>query len=163
MKYFIYIVISIVGVAVVAGFFIVGSPGLQRLRRLDETRINDLQSIQNEVIFYWQSKEKLPSKLEDLTDQVRGYRAPSDPETSLPYEYEINGEKTFTLCANFSLSSNSGRDGAGNVAAPVPARVYSKPGFTEVNWNWQHGADRTCFERTIDPDLYPIFEKPAKR
>ncbi|TSC82583.1 MAG: hypothetical protein G01um101420_250 [Parcubacteria group bacterium Gr01-1014_20] len=155
MKYFIYAVITIVGIAVIAGFFIVGSPGLQRLRRLDETRISDLQSIQSEVIFYWQSKEKLPAKLEDLTDQVRGYKAPSDPETNLSYEYEIKGEKTFALCANFSLSL--GPEG-NNAAIPIPARGYSKPGFAEVNWNWEHTEGRSCFERTIDADYFPLIK-----
>lgn len=33
---------------------------------------------------------------------------------------------------------------------------------SEFDANWEHAAGRTCFERTIDPDLYPPREKVDK-
>ncbi len=42
--------------AIVAGFFIVGTPGEQRNARFDERRVRDLQSIQGEVINFYSSK-----------------------------------------------------------------------------------------------------------
>jgi hypothetical protein len=43
-----------------------GSPNSQRLFRLDQKRIVDLQNIQYQVINYWQQKEKLPEEFKAL-------------------------------------------------------------------------------------------------
>src|SRR3989344_9571800 len=40
--------------AIIAGFFIVGTPGQAREYRLDQQKVNDLQSIQSQVVYYWQ-------------------------------------------------------------------------------------------------------------
>jgi hypothetical protein len=31
-----------------------------------------------------------------------------------------------------------------------------------IDENWQHEAGATCFTRTIDPERYPVFEKPLQ-
>ena len=92
MKYFSYIIIAVVAVAVVAGFFIVGSPADERLRRADEQRVYNLQDIQNQVVYYWQSKEKLPADLNSLTDNISGWKAPRDPKTNEAYTYQTTGD-----------------------------------------------------------------------
>lgn len=134
------IVISVVVVAVVAGFFIIGSPLEQRTRRFDERRINDLQTIQWELIWYWQKKNELPTSLAMLRDDIRGFSAPQDPETMMEYEYVVTGANSFSICAVFSLEDASMND---NAMLP--------PGN-----NWAHGTGRTCFKRTIDRDLHVI-------
>lgn len=145
MKIFIYSIIGIVALSVVAGFFFVGSPLDERTRRIDERRISDLQLIQNEIIGYWMNKEKLPEDLSLLRDDIRGISIPADPETGAPYEYKILGDMKFSLCATFKLPSRE----YGEISAkPIPAEPY---GGAE---NWQHGEGRVCFERTIDPDIY---------
>lgn len=149
MKYFIYIVIILVALAVIAGFFVVGSPQEERFRRFDERRVQDLQTIQSEIIYYWQRKNVLPASLTDLRDDIRGFVPPTDPETGAQYGYEIRdvAERTFALCAIFIRASES----AETTLKPVP--------FYESQ-NWRHPAGDFCFERTIDPDLYP--QAPAK-
>ena len=47
--------------SIVYSFSIMGSPAKQRVWRLDDRRVTDLQSIQYQVINYWQQKEKLPA------------------------------------------------------------------------------------------------------
>lgn len=152
MKIFSYIIIGIVAAAVVAGFFVIGSPATERLRRADDQRIADLQNIQWQVVNYWQSKEKLPTNLDMLTDNISGWRAPLDPETGTNYNYQATGELSFNLCANFNL------EGSDNSEFAVP-RSAPKMIDAPASDNWQHSSGYHCFERTIDPDLYPPITK----
>lgn len=148
MKYFIYAILGIVGIAVAAGFFIVGSPKEERLRRFDERRIQDLQFLQSEIVNYWQNKNRLPAKLSDIRDDIRGVAAPNDPETGVMYEYNVKKSETFELCATFNLSVSN----RSTAAAPVtPPPGYPKSPFGE---NWDHASGHTCFERTIDKEFY---------
>ncbi len=141
---------------VIGAFFIVGSPMKARSQQFDVQRVSDLQSIQGQVVNYWQRKGALPKMLTDLNDSISGYAVPIDPETKIPYEYTASGTSAvdasigFQLCATFNLDSNmtSGK------TAPVPA-MY--PGDVSLNWN--HPAGRFCFSRTIDQQLYPPLNK----
>ena len=61
-----YVRIGVAVLAVVtigAGFFIVGTPAEARLARFDAQKVNDLQNIQSQVVYYWQAKQKLPARL----------------------------------------------------------------------------------------------------
>lgn len=137
----------IIFVAVVAGFFIVGSPATQRDRRFDEQRANNLQILQNEIVNYWTQKDILPSNLDALKNSISGFNPLVDPQTGQPYEYNIKSKLSFELCANFKKPSlNSGL----NAKERLPVQIYSDP----YSDNWNHGVGRSCFERTIDPQLY---------
>ncbi|MCX6788268.1 MAG: hypothetical protein NTZ36_00075 [Candidatus Jorgensenbacteria bacterium] len=150
MKYFIYTVISVVSVAILAGFFIVGSPNEQRLRRFDEQRVSDLRSIQYNVATYWQAKQRLPNALADLNDPLRGVTIPVDPETSNAYEVHATGEVQFELCSLFNRIGNS--EGGSFISVPVG-------GGAPLSDDWKHDAGRVCFSRTIDKDFYQPFSK----
>lgn len=140
--------------SIVSGFFIVGSPAQQRLRRFDERRISDLQMIQNEIINYWTRKDRLPAALGDLTNDISGFAPPSDPETDMPYEYRTPESLKFELCAAFRLPST---EDAFSKPVPYPPEPYGQ--------NWRHEAGRACFTRTIDPELYrpQLQVKPLSR
>lgn len=149
-KYFIWAVIVAVAATVVAGFFVIGSPKTERLRRFDLERVTRLQEIQMQIINYWRSKEYLPTQLPDLNDKISGFEVPTDPETGLVYEYAIKGSETFELCATFDLVSE---DNANNPS------VETSPAYGSGTESWKHGAGRVCFERTIDKELYPPYSK----
>lgn len=140
-KIFVYVVCGLVVVTVVSGFFIIGSPRKERMKRFDRERVSNLESIQAEILNYWVNKRYLPKTLSDLENSMSGYKPSTDPETDKSYEYNIKGVELFELCADFNLPSD-----ADNL---VPER----PGG--YNQNWQHGSGRTCFERKIDKELYP--------
>jgi hypothetical protein len=89
LKFFARVGISAITIAVVAGFFVVGSPQEERVRRFDEERVNNLQYIQSEVVSYWINKSRLPSELGELRDDIRGIVIPVDPETGTSYEYNV--------------------------------------------------------------------------
>jgi len=135
--------------AIVSGFFIVGSPAVQRQRRFDDQRISDLQMMQNEIINYWQLKEKLPEALANLKDSISGFVPPVDPETGEAYQYSVTEPLIFELCADFKTASlNSGY----GPTMPRPFVDYAEP----YQQNWDHSAGNVCFSRTIDPELYNI-------
>ncbi len=158
---------------IIWSFTVIGTPGQQRVWRLDDRRVQDLQNIQWQVINYWQQKKKLPTKLSDLANPLSGYSLPIDPEFEKGnvYEYSVKGDLEFELCATFSKPmpkgwKEYGRGGKlmrsalyyyGYEGMDAPAASYPFPGGG-INESWDHDAGRTCFERTIDKDLYPPFK-----
>lgn len=139
------------------GFYVMGSPYAQKQKRFDAERVSHLQVIQGQVISYWQAKQKLPKVLEDINDPIGGFTAPVDPSNQAQYGYVVKGKLSFQLCATFSKETPPG---AGWNQAPSP--TYSYPYKNVVDENWQHGAGMKCFDRTIDPELYPPFSGAVK-
>jgi hypothetical protein len=135
-------------VSIVLGFFVVGTPMDQRRRRMDDQRISDLQMIQGQVIDYWVRKGALPAKLENLQDNISGFIVPTDPESKVQYEYIVDTNLKFELCAVFAMANND-KD---STSFKTRAMIYSP--YDSFQQNWQHDKGRTCFSRTIDPELY---------
>ena len=133
---------------IIWGFSIFGLPSTQRMYRFDSQKVNDLQSIQYQIVNYWQQKQILPENLGNLSDSISGFAAPKDMDSGKDYEYRKLGDMKFELCADFNLASNDRSSGM-----TYPTKPMMGPLGPEENWN--HGAGRTCFDRTIDPDLYP--------
>lgn len=132
-------------ISVVGGFFIMGSPTSQRLLHLDERKVNDLQSIQWEVLNYYQSKGEVPDALPEIENAFSYFSLPADPQTGEFYKYEKTGKLSFTLCATFNK--------------PSPASTITDPRLSpglKGSENWQHDPGEVCFERDIDPELYPV-------
>lgn len=136
--------------SIILGFVVVGSPATQRAIRHDQSRLSDMQSIQWQVVHYWQQKGELPSTLNEITDPISGFNLPVDPEVGESYEYTRTGNLSFELCATFNRESPG-------VGSPSIARdmMYRGPDM-EKNENWNHSAGRHCFDRTIDPEFYPV-------
>lgn len=151
MRIFVFAITAFVVVSIIAGFFFVGSPFAERMRRFDDRRVSDLQTIQWQIINYWQTKEKLPASLDDLRDEISGFIPPKDPETGNAYEYRVLGKTQFELCGMFSAVSR-----VGAVENMPRAVAVSDGGALEI---WAHDAGRACFTRTIDPERYPFLPK----
>ncbi len=142
--------------SIIAGFSVLGTPQSQRMLRYDSQKVSDLQSIQWQIVNYWQQKGVLPTTLAELEDPISGFTLPLDPQTKNPYEYKRNNTLSFDLCAEFNKPT-------GAINGPMAPRMaypvaYPEP-IGKSNESWQHEAGRQCFSRTIDPDLYP----PTKR
>ncbi len=145
-KFLAWLLAMVVLGSIIAGFFIIGTPAEQRDRRFDERRTSDLQQLQWQIINYWQQKDELPQTLADLQDSVSGFVAPTDPETEASYEYNILGELSFELCAEFETSSKEFMES------------YRKT----RDQSWEHEKGKICFKRTIDPDLYKSENRVLK-
>lgn len=133
--------------AIATGFFIMGSPAQVRLYRFDAQKVSDLQSIQYQIVNFFQQKEALPSNMSEIEDPLSGWVMPKDPQGGA-YRYEKTGDLSFRLCAEFNSESQN----EASVARPID--LYGVEGE-----NWQHGAGEHCFDRTIDPERYPPYTK----
>lgn len=139
--------LAVVVFGILWGFYVTGSPFAARVEKIDAQRVADLQTIQWQIVNYWQSKQQLPATLDELTDLIGGFRAPVDPETAMAYEYIVVAPTSFKLCATFAAKSVDGNE---RLSFPVDG------------WSWAHEAGRNCFDREIDPDLYPPKESSIK-
>ena len=143
-------VILVVG-SIVAGFSVLGSPQSQRTLRYDNQKVSDLQNIQWQIVNYWQQKEVMPNTLLDLEDPISGFVAPNDPQSGESYIYNLTGNLAFELCADFNKISSDKSS-----RASITPRYEIEVPFGKLTENWDHEAGPHCFERTIDPDLYPV-------
>lgn len=149
-----HVIIGAVAVIAVGGFVIAGSPKSERLRRFDLERVNGLQTIQTQVVEYWQRKELLPESLNSLRNDIAGFIPPQDPETQEPYAYRATGDLTFELCATFALPSEN-LDPRYPKAIAHPMGPYDN-GLAQT---WDHETGWQCFERAIDPEFYKPHNK----
>ncbi len=132
---------------IIVGFLALGSPRALRAMRDDQTRIQNLQTIQSSIVRHWQSKNVLPQTIEQSQDSLGYYNLPTDPRTGVSYEYKVTGGTSFELCATFE-------------ANPDPASIRSYAAMSDFD-RWDYKKGRTCFSRTIDPQLYQPYTKPA--
>lgn len=139
-----------------AGFVIVGSPTEVRMLRYDAQKVSDLQNIQWQIVNYWQQKGALPVALEDVADPLSGSVLPMDPQSGEAYVYEATGELAFTLCATFNRPTP---DTSGQGAFPARDMAYPSMMGDE---SFEHGEGETCFDRTIDPERYPPFDRSLR-
>jgi len=157
MKMFATLAGILVLASIVLGFSVMGSPMRQRALRFDADRVSDLQTIQWQVVNYWQSKGVLPKELSELEDTISGYMVPLDPRTDVAYVYKVLDKKKFELCATFEEPTQDLK-GRGEYGRDVVYSDYGIIGGPEME-NWKHDIGETCFERDIDEDLYPIRDK----
>lgn len=152
-KIFIWIAAALILVSVGTGIAVMGSPMSQRLMQFDMQKTNDLMTLQGNIINYWQRKAMVPAKLDDVNDPLSSYMSmPNDPQTGAPYEYRKTGAMSFELCATYNYES--AREENNTYGGSSMARPNYR---ADANQNWEHGKGRTCFKRTIDPQLYPVY------
>lgn len=153
-----YAVALVALIAIISGFFIMGSPGAIRMYRFDDQKVSDLTNIQYQIVNYWQQKEKLPATLADLSDSISGYIAPIDPQSGQPYIYEATGALSFKLCGTFNAETQANPNSRA-VTRAIPAAPFGDKAISGLEqFTWNHGVGEVCFERTIDPELYPPFK-----
>lgn len=129
-RIFTFVSLSAVVAATIIGFWLIGSPGKQRLLSLDEERINDLRSISDEL--WQQAGQGQPDQfvpLQEALPRTGPQDIYTDPKTKVPYEYRRLSDKTYELCATFALES-----------PPEEADVYQPTPAL------RHPAGRHCYQ-----------------
>jgi len=118
-------------------FLSVGSPGTNRLRSIDQRRLENLSGIANCVEGRWIERGEFLKTLDEIIKSENCSYIPlsafNDPQTGAPYEYKQVDADTYALCATFALEDSEG------------ASQY----FGDRRW--QHDAGDTCFERDLPP------------
>ncbi len=130
-------------------FGVFGSPATMRKLRADNIRVSNLQAIQSQIMYQWQQKGMIPDSLDALADPISGFSVPVDPETGTSFTYTKTGNTSFKLCGDFALATPEGSREYGVEYG------YAYPGVTGSS-NWKHDKGTVCFDRTIDPSLYPV-------
>lgn len=94
--------------AIVLGFLAGGTPGQERIRRLNLQRANNLRQISQGISNFAYDNNRLPNDLTELKNNTRyNYYASTtaDPETKKEYEYRQVSSNEYELCAEFNLST----------------------------------------------------------
>lgn len=129
-------VIGLVGLAIITGLVMMGSPGDARARRLDERRVADLSRITLATDGYRSRHNRLPGSLQELAQDPDMSVPVRDPATGESYEYQVLGPKTYEVCARFERTD--------------PDSAYPEP-ESGTDDAWRHGAGRQCFQRQASP------------
>ena len=104
-KVVIVIAVLLVLGALGGGFYLVGPPAEERIRRLDSRRQTDLQRLRLAADLYWTRNRRLPATLDELHKEAGTDIYSRDPETGRPYEYAVKGSDTYEVCAEFARES----------------------------------------------------------
>lgn len=160
----------IVVAALIWSVSIIGTPAEMRAKRIDSARLSDLSRIQQEVANYFQTTEKLPTSVEQLSNALQGYFSLVDPVTKEQYAYkviqqpvirmnyglnkkELVTEGIFELCATFETEREI--DSRGMALDKV--EMYSVSNYYyeyDQSPFWNHKAENTCFKRVISSNMY---------
>jgi Domain of unknown function (DUF5671) len=123
--------------AVAVGFSYIETPNQVREMKLDETQLQDLQSIQWKVEEALTLSSTTPASLDELYGE---FPEPTAPETRPAYTYTPT-EKGFKLCATFSRDSIN------------PDQNFTPSYAPDMNIknpdNWSYKAGEYCFERIL--------------
>ena len=142
-------------VTILSGFFIIGTPMQAMASREDEQKINDLQTIQSDIVSYWQENGSLPTTLDQIGQPLTGGTIPVDEQTGQPYQYSVVSKLAFKLCATFNAPTAPYAITQDEITAPVTAG-----GTSPITYSWYHDAGQQCFLRTVDPTQYPRITTP---
>ena len=153
ISFLIGLVVLIVVAAIIASLVLIGSPSMQRDKRLDQQRVSALYQIESVMTNYWTEEQDLPEDLESVMDRFYGpERDMRDPETDQPYVYERLTEHSYKLCAEFA------HEGVGE--------RYSRPlkdSYIERDRNFaEHNQGMDCFMVTYDPEAYEELVKDSQ-
>ncbi len=129
-KYLAVVATVVIVLSVVAAILILDPPEMQRKRRLDSRRVRDLTSISYSINSFWERKKSLPPDLTALEKEPGLKIILRDPETGIPYDYQVTGSNAYRLCATFSIDSSD------------ESQEYNNPR------KWSHGAGKQCFDLT---------------
>ncbi|MEO1403706.1 MAG: hypothetical protein AAFV72_21010 [Cyanobacteria bacterium J06635_1] len=112
---------------IVAGFWVLGTPGRQRSIASDQRRLNHLQETASTL--YWRAQDQGDSYT--LPETLSASELGKDPITQQPYEYTRLSDDTYELCAEFETDSST-------------YSLRNRPADDAERWD--HPEGRHCFE-----------------
>ncbi|MBU0660720.1 hypothetical protein KKG22_00905 [Patescibacteria group bacterium] len=140
MKYVFGSIIALVVLIVGVGLYQAGSPSKARDFAFDQDRVNDLRNIVYTIQNYVDENKSLPQVLDELsyidkTDLT-------DNQTGKAYEYQVTGDKAYTLCATFMYVAEDDENYRNNYLYAPPSYRGGEPTVFHIE---KHGAGTQCF------------------
>ena len=127
------ILAALVAIVAVSASIWLNPPSDNRARSLDQKRLEGLKLTEDAMSKYFDIHHALPADLKVLdTEKNQPMQANwHDPVTNQPLEYEVMGERSYSLCAKFDRGSDW----------QTPDDYLFK----------KHNVGRNCFEYNISP------------
>ncbi len=127
------ILIVVFLVLVVAPFFFIASPFEARRQKIDQSMVDKLSIISNNINDYYQDRKTLPGTLSAVVEYTdssdyKGYSSVNEKDIE-KISYVTKGSASYQLCADFLTVSQK--------------EVYS------YNKEWQHGKGKKCFTKNV--------------
>jgi hypothetical protein len=116
----------LVAAAVTLGLLVTPSPSIQRVINHDEQRVKDLAAIARAILDYQRVNGRFPASMRDLPEAA-SLRL-SDRATGTAYDYILNENRRFQLCADFATVSDE-----------------AKAWFPPEASGWKHQSGHICF------------------
>lgn len=94
--------LAVIG-SIISGLSVTGGPQQERMRRMDDSRAQDLSQIRYTINSYYQQHHQLPEAIQGLNlTREQLY----DPATHKLYGYRKIDNTRYELCARFDLDTN---------------------------------------------------------
>ncbi len=137
--------------ALVTTFFIADPPWVERAKRFDRQRINDLGSMTYAVQNFYEQRGTLPQQLNELRGQGLYVSSFLDPQNGAAYEYIVKGATDYELCAVFAREGSDEEHPGVYPQKPLPldSLELTLPYADRMAPQFLHGVGRTCFERKV--------------
>ena len=136
-RLFALLAVAAVVIAVITGFWLLGSPNKQRQLRADQQRLQDISEIAQRL-----HEQAKPSpnrgKSIDLPASLPPPARQFDPISGKTYEYRRLDSTHYQLCAEFATDSNKDR-------------LRDSPGMNQDFW--QHPLGQHCFQLDVLEEL----------
>ncbi|MGK7939545.1 MAG: hypothetical protein AB4062_05205 [Crocosphaera sp.] len=139
-RFFLWLSIFVVTIGIVTGFWLLGSPQLQRSLKADQRRVKNLHQIATFIGRETNKNENnfdIPQSLPD-----KGYT--SDPITKKSYEYKIIDTTQYELCANFETDSQNNRK--------------KDDFYRRLDPFWYHSQGRYCYTLNVQDDVPKLID-----
>lgn len=140
VRFFVGLISLLVLGTLAGGLYLSGSPAHERLRRLDEQRVQTLDRLTYAMDNYYNLEQRLPSTTEELWHN----RSMNDPElTSLvmqipQFSYRPMSSSTYELCAFFEEATVPPQAPGIPQTKPLTPGIVSSP-------SWNHESGKQCF------------------
>ncbi len=139
LKILVAIVVVVVMIVAGLGFWYSGSPKLERARKIDYQRVNDLMQLAGAIDNYMSTNSKLPTTFDFLKNERYAHAALMDPITYAPYEYHITSPTTYELCATFQTDNLKDN------------LIQNRPAYlARFGYMRQHSVGKKCFELNVN-------------
>ncbi|MFH1286696.1 MAG: DUF5671 domain-containing protein [Candidatus Magasanikbacteria bacterium] len=150
LRYFIYLIYTVIGAALVCSFFVIGSPVAERQRRLDQRRVDALMQMNIGIQIYFDNHGELPNDISMLLSSMPKFESDRIRSMEMKPEYKMTNHTAYRLCAVFESDYEDENEylrfkGVPMVEETGPMMEDLSPEMHD----WSHGRGRSCFDREV--------------